>query len=155
MLKWVRNNGIGSHIAKKDAPIVIHPGSGAPRKCWPAERFVELAERLRADGRAVRFVLGEVEREQWPTDRIDRLSAVAELAQPKSYSELYTLIASARAFIGNDTGPTHLAGICGVPTVAIFGSDPTRWAPIGPRVTVVHRDGIETIATEDVYSVLA
>ena len=44
MLRWVRNNGIGTHIAKKDAPIVIHPGSGAPLKCWPAERFVELAE---------------------------------------------------------------------------------------------------------------
>jgi ADP-heptose:LPS heptosyltransferase len=154
MLRWVRGNGIGTHIAKKDAPIVIHPGSGAPRKCWPAERFVELAERLRSDGKSVRFVLGEVEREQWPPERVDRLRAVADLAQPKSYSELYDLLASSRAFVGNDTGPTHLASICGVPTVAIFGSDPARWGPIGPRVNVVYRDGIETIATDDVQAAL-
>lgn len=152
MLKWVREHGIGTHIAKRDAPIVIHPGSGAPRKCWPADRFVELAERLSADGKSVRFVLGEVEREQWPVERIDRLRAVANVAQPTNYSELYDLIASARAFVGNDTGPTHLAAISGVPTVAIFGSDPTRWAPIGPRVNIVQGEGIESIPIDDVFA---
>jgi ADP-heptose:LPS heptosyltransferase len=154
MLKWVRENGVGSHIAKKDSPIVIHPGSGAPRKCWPADRFVDLAEKLRSSGRAVRFVLGEVEREQWPAERIDRLRAVADIAQPKTYAELYDLIAPSRAFVGNDTGPTHLAAICGVPTVAIFGSDPTRWQPIGPRVSVVRGEAIDAISCDEVFRAL-
>lgn len=154
MLKWVRDNGIGSHIPKKDAPIVIHPGSGAPRKCWPADRFVELAEKLRSSGQSVRFVLGEVEREQFSPDRIARLGAVADIAQPKTYAELYDQIAQSHAFVGNDTGPTHLAAISGVPTVAIFGSDPTRWQPIGPRVSVVRGDSIEAVSTDEVLAAL-
>ncbi|CAN5352472.1 glycosyltransferase family 9 protein [soil metagenome] len=152
MLKWVRGNGIGSHIARKGAPVLIHPGSGARRKCWPVDRFVELAERLRSSGRSVRLVLGEVEREQWPAEQIDRLREVAELAQPKTYAELSDLIAPSRAFVGNDTGPTHLAAICAVPTVAIFGADPTRWQPIGPRVTLLHGDSIETISVDEVFA---
>jgi hypothetical protein len=44
---------------------VIHPGAGAERKCWPVERFVELAALLKRDsGLAVAWVLGPVEREQ-------------------------------------------------------------------------------------------
>lgn len=41
--------------------IVIHPGSGSKEKCWPAERFLELARRLIASGQDVNFILGEVE----------------------------------------------------------------------------------------------
>jgi hypothetical protein len=42
-----------------------------------------------------------------------------------------------------------------VPTVAIFGSDPTRWSPIGPRVNVVHRQGIESINTDEVLAAIS
>jgi ADP-heptose:LPS heptosyltransferase len=57
------------------------------------------------------------------------------------YENLYELagwLASARVFIGNDSGITHLAAAVGTPVVAIFGpSDPAVWAPRGARVSVV------------------
>ena len=55
--------------------VVIHPGSGSPKKNWPAERFVELIERLRGAGRTVRVIAGEVERETWDAGAKARLAA--------------------------------------------------------------------------------
>jgi ADP-heptose:LPS heptosyltransferase len=44
----------------------------------------------------------------------------------------------ARAAVGNDSGPTHLAAVVGCPTVALFGpTDPAVWAPVGSHVRIV------------------
>ena len=112
------------------------------KKCWPVERFIELGTKLKSTGNAVRFVIGEVEREQFGQVGIRALGSVCEVSQPASLVELWKLIGSAKAFIGNDSGPTHLAGIMGVPTVAIFGpgSSVKSWKPLGPRVDVVEGD---------------
>ncbi len=48
------------------------------------------------------------------------------------------VLAQARLFVGQDSGVTHMAGLMGVRTVALFGpTDPARWAPRGTHVTVV------------------
>ena len=52
--------------------------------------------------------------------------------------ELARWLASARVYIGNDSGITHLAAAVGTPVVAIFGpTDPAVWAPRGERVSVL------------------
>jgi hypothetical protein len=52
--------------------------------------------------------------------------------------ELAAMLCGARAFVGADSGPAHLAAQLGVPTLALFGpTDPAIWAPIGPRVRVL------------------
>jgi hypothetical protein len=52
--------------------------------------------------------------------------------------ELALWLASARLYIGNDSGITHLAAAVGTPVVAIFGpSDPAIWGPRGERVRVL------------------
>lgn len=135
--------------------VLVHPGSGSPRKCWPLKRFVDLIERLRADGREVRVVLGEVEREKWPAEEVRRLESAAELARPASYVGLLDEIAAAAAFVGNDTGPSHLAGVVGVPTVTLFGAtNPDHWRPLGPRVRVVREGSLEDITVDRVYAEL-
>ena len=149
MLRSIRERGV-SGTRSSDGPIVIHPGSGAARKCWPVEGFVELATSLKREGRTVKFVVGETELEQWPADRVEQLRRVGEILQPPSYLDLLNAIHSAGTFIGNDTGPTHLAAITGVKTVALFGSDPTRWAPIGPQVTIVQAESIDAITVDQV-----
>jgi ADP-heptose:LPS heptosyltransferase len=66
--------------------------------------------------------------------------------------DLLDELASASAFVGNDSGPGHLAGIIGVPTVSIFGaSDPVRWRPLGPKVNVIHASAIATIEMDQVF----
>src|SRR5581483_3817598 len=52
--------------------------------------------------------------------------------------DLPEILASAKAFVGNDSGVTHLASLLGVPTVALFGpTHPATWSPIGPAVKIV------------------
>ena len=134
MLRSVAERGVGFN-RRGGGGIVIHPGSGSPDKCWPVERFADLAGRLAAAGRPVRFVVGEVERDRWPADALRHLAAVADVRHPPTLLDLLAELATADAFVGNDSGPAHLAGIIGVPTVSLFGpTDPVRWHPLGPHV---------------------
>lgn len=101
---------------------VIHPFSGSPRKNWPLERFRGLAESI---GMPVRWCAGPEE----PLDSSVRIGNLQELA---------CWIRSARVYVGNDSGITHLAAAAGAPVVAIFGpTDPAVWAPRGDRVRVI------------------
>lgn len=137
ILKSIASRGIGSSW-RADGPVVLHPGAGSGKKCWPPEMFLELSRQLAAAGRRVQFVLGEVELEQWPQSRIEQFSGAAEVLRPATLVELFDRLAAASAFVGNDSGPGHLAGILGLPTISIFGpSDPSRWKPLGPRVRVI------------------
>jgi len=130
--------GAGPAVPRIECPprtpgdfAVIHPFSGSPRKNWPLERFRELAARLSIP---VRWCAGPQE--------------VLETAV--RFENLYDLacwLSTARLYIGNDSGITHLAAAVGVPVVAIFGpSDPAVWAPRGDRVSIVSAE----LNTEDV-----
>lgn len=105
--------------------IAIHPFSGSAAKNWPIEKFRRLASRL---PEPVRFSAGPEE----------------ELDGAVRYDSLYDLgcwLASARVYVGNDSGISHLAAAVGTPVVAIFrNSDPAIWAPRGPKVVVIQGD---------------
>lgn len=154
MLGSVRQRGLGAS-GTPGGPVVIHPGAGSPAKCWPLDGYLELARRLRAGGRPVRFVVGEVEREWWPAAGLAELAAVAELRQPDSLAGLLDCLTGASAFVGNDSGPGHLAGVLGLPTVSLFGpTDPRVWRPIGPRASVVHKGRLDEITVDEVMGQL-
>jgi ADP-heptose:LPS heptosyltransferase len=133
---------------------VIHPGSGSPHKCWPTESFLELTRRLdaaRGAGPRPRVIIGEVEMERWTAARIDAFNAVAELRRPQTLVELFEAYAGAARFIGNDSGPGHLAAITGIPTLSLFGpTDPARWRPLGPAVTVLRRNPLRELGIDEV-----
>jgi ADP-heptose:LPS heptosyltransferase len=157
ILRSIGERGIGGvNRATDSKPVVIHPGSGSPEKCWPFENYVDLAARLRDSGRSVRFILGEVEQERWSADRMSAIGAAGEVRRPQTYVELLNELASAGIFLGNDSGPGHLAGIIGVPTISIFGSasDPTRWKPLGPRVRVLQGRPIDQITVDNVCNAI-
>lgn len=155
LLRSVEQRGAAPALVPAGDTVVIHPGSGAARKNWPAERFLELGRRLKADGRPVRFVLGDVEAERWGDRAAAPFSAVGEVRQPATLLELLASLGGAAAFVGNDSGPGHLAGALGVPTVSLFGpSDPARWRPLGPRVRVVRGATMEEITVDEVLGAL-
>jgi hypothetical protein len=149
MLRSILNRGTGFRRTA-DQSIVIHPGAGKNDKCWPIERFVELAERLARAGKTVRFLLGEAELEKWPAESIEKISKIAQVRRPATYIDLLFELATASTFVGNDSGPGHLAAIIAVPTISLFGSDPTRWRPIGPSVKVIQAQKMEAIPVERV-----
>lgn len=116
-------------------PIVLHPGSGSPKKCWPVDRFESLLDRLSDHGCPTRVLLGEVELETWPSSLLDRWLNVYGAQAVDSLESLHSALQTAGLFVGNDAGPTHLAAQIGLPTLALFGpTDATRWSPRGPRV---------------------
>lgn len=92
--------------------IAIHTGAGHPVRRWPVTRYADLAARLRTLGWEVRLI----------DDSLADLPALLEL------------LASADRFIGNDSGPGHLAALLGVPTFTIFGPQlPALFAPQHPQ----------------------
>jgi ADP-heptose:LPS heptosyltransferase len=69
---------------------------------------------------------------------------------------LAALLARAGAYVGNDSGVTHLAAASGAPTIALFGpTDPRVWAPLGPRVEVIRGATMEGIAAGEVAAAVA
>jgi ADP-heptose:LPS heptosyltransferase len=145
ILRSVADRGVGfTRAAGSD--IVIHPGSGSVAKCWPLEKFLEVAERLSQSGSKVRFLTGEVERERWSSKDFDSLKSIGQWREPKSYMELLSELSTAAMFIGNDSGPGHLAGIIGVPTVSIFTvTQSEQWQPLGPRVRPLIQPGVDEV----------
>jgi len=114
----------------------IHPGAGSPLKRWPLDRFIDTAVGLRENGFDPGFLLGPAE-----FFLESALSAAApdfRIFTTGDLSALTRALTSARAFIGNDSGVSHLAAFLGRFTVAVFGpTDPARWKPLGPAAAVV------------------
>jgi heptosyltransferase-3 len=68
--------------------------------------------------------------------------------------QIKSLISGASFFVGNDSGPAHMAAAFGVPPVVIFGpSDPVIWGPWGIRGEVLKAEG--PIGAVDVSQVTA
>ncbi|MBP8300392.1 MAG: glycosyltransferase family 9 protein [Planctomycetes bacterium] len=120
-----------------NGPIVLAPGSGGRAKCWPREHWLVLGAALHGDGHSLAIVGGPVEQERddpeawaWPPGtRFYKGLPLVALAQA---------LRGARWFVGNDSGPSHLAAMLGVPTVVLFGPTDARvWAPVGPHVRVL------------------
>lgn len=128
-------------VRRPRGPVIVHPGSGGRDKCWPPDRFAELIRRLRSSGQSVQPLLGEAEVEWWDPGRLEQWRSELGAAVPQSLDQLASYAAGARAWIGNDSGPTHLAAQMGLPTLALFGpSNPVQWAPVGPAVRILAPD---------------
>ncbi|HEV7663415.1 MAG TPA: glycosyltransferase family 9 protein [Chloroflexota bacterium] len=114
--------------------VLVHPGSGSPTKNWPAEHFAWMIRAL--DG-PVRLIVGEADHAA--ADALDAaLGKPLSRLQHLSLVELAARLAGCRAYVGNDSGISHLAGLSGARTVALFGpTRPSVWSPLGPRVKVV------------------
>jgi ADP-heptose:LPS heptosyltransferase len=108
--------------------ILVHSGAGQPIRVWPLERYKNLASRLRRKNFQVQIACDPDQREWWLH------SGETEVATPCTVTALILLIDRAAAFIGNDSGPGHLAAFCGVPTFTLFGPQLPEWfAPLHPQ----------------------
>ena len=125
----------------KKKPALLAPGSGSSSKNWPPSRFAGLAAELTKKGFSPLLLQGPADSSAVAAVQksADKLPVLAD----ESPATLKGVLSHAHLFVGNDAGPTHLAALMGLPTVAIFGpSDPVRWSPIGPKVSLV-RTGTE------------
>ncbi|WP_030664107.1 glycosyltransferase family 9 protein [Streptomyces cellulosae] len=124
--------------------VVLHPGAGAPSRCWPVDRYATVATALRERGHRV-VVTGGAHEE----DLVARLAKEARLPDTDvfggglPFGRLRALVADARAVVSGDTGIAHLAVAHAAPSVTLFGPvPPSRWGPPAhPRHQVLWHPG--------------
>ena len=129
---------------------VFHPAASAPDKTWPAPRFREAAEFVKHRlGLEPVFIAG-------PADDL-RPFAQYRCLQSAPLAQVKSLLAGAALFVGNDSGPAHMAAAFGLPVVVLFGSsDPEIWAPWKTEAVVLTSpQGIAAIPVERVIQAIA
>ena len=112
---------------------VMHPFASAADKAWPVARFVEVAERL--ESRVI--VLAGPQDDVAPFARF-------RVYQSASLDTVKRLLRDSALFIGNDSGPAHMAAAFGIPCVVLFGpTNPAIWGPWRTMARVLQgSDGI-------------
>lgn len=123
--------------------LVLHPGSGSPRKNWAESNWSELLQLL-VNETTLNLLLagGEAEGE-----RLQRLAATlpparTRVAQSRPLARLASLLQSSVGFVGHDSGVTHLAAALGLPGLVLWGETvESIWRPPSTRMRVLRASG--------------
>jgi heptosyltransferase III len=123
--------------------IVLHPGSGSPRKNHPTSFWLRLMERLRREGEnedvRITLLLGPAEEGLKGFFEAHVHDQRTEILICPSGDGLLKILHEAALYVGHDSGITHLSSLLGTTTLALFReTDPRQWRPLGPRVIVIH-----------------
>lgn len=134
--------------------IVLHPGGaqnpGAEMlsKRWPQSHWIEVIEWL--SSRSIDCILTGSQEEVNLCEGLASDTGVKIAAGRLSLIESAELIAGALAYVGPDTGLSHLAAATGTPTVVIFGpTNPRHYAPRGESVTILAAPGSCDLSSAD------
>ena len=138
--------------------LALHPGSGSERKNWPEAKWAELLRRLmESTDFNLLIVGGEAEGE-----RLKRLAAAlpparCQVAQSLPLADLAHRLANCRAFIGHDSGISHLAAAVGLPGVVLWGDTAEEiWRPPSGKVAVLrHPAGLAQLPVESALEQVA
>lgn len=116
----------------------IHPGAKWGARRWPAERFAQVADRLVEEFGLRPVVIGtEQPLGKAVAAAMRAAGALIDLTGSTSLGALIAVVRRSQVFIGNDSGPSHVAEALGIPSVVIYGvNHPLVW---GPSVRAWHR----------------
>ncbi len=123
--------------------IAIHPGSGSPRKNWPAENWAAVARWLKERDPQSRVLLigGEADAAQLAAVQEALHGTEVLVAQHLPLPVLAAVLERCRLFLGHDSGISHIAAAVETPCVLLFGpTDPAIWAPQNAGVKVIAAD---------------
>jgi len=124
--------------------VGLHPGSGGSSRTWGLANYTTLGGRLLAAGYAVVVTGGATDEDAM---KLGRMSGLISFVGMTNLRELIALLSHLQVFVSADTGPMHLGGSLGIPTISIFspqrGNSPARWHPLGNRYVALVPPGIE------------
>jgi ADP-heptose:LPS heptosyltransferase len=124
--------------------IACLPAGSWPAKTWLPDRFAAAMDALAAQGTVV-WMWGPRERAGVEACRA-LMRAPSLLAPPTGWQELGALLKRCALWIGNDSGPKHVAVALGVPTITLFGpTNPTTWHPPDGPHTAIEVDGLDCL----------
>jgi heptosyltransferase III len=118
---------------------VLQPGARLPTMRWSVGKFAEIARWLR-ESHCIESVVNVGRGDAEIAAQVRRsMSDCAALMDSLNVRELIALIAGARLFVGNDSGPAHVAAAAGRPSVVIFGTtNPAEWRPWQTEHRAIH-----------------
>ncbi|HPD82331.1 MAG: glycosyltransferase family 9 protein [Alphaproteobacteria bacterium] len=150
-MEWI-NSDISRFDLKKPYALII-PGCAPtrPEKRWPAAHFIDLCHYL--INQNIQPVIIGTNDEKDVTDHIAQNCPEAlNLAGKTSLFDIAPLARNALISIGNDTGPLHIIGPTGCPSIVLFSgkSDPSCHAPLGDKIITLQKDNIADILPQDV-----
>jgi heptosyltransferase-3 len=144
---------LSPHVDRLSPPVsayaVIHPMASEPGKAWPPEKFRAVAEFLRREeGLEAVFIAG-------PGESLSNFAAYRCLSAAP-LSAVKALLSQASLFLGNDSGPAHMAAAFGVPSVVLFGtSDHEVWGPWKTGAAVLQSPDIRNIEVAEVLGAVS
>ncbi|PHR65801.1 MAG: glycosyl transferase family 1 [Alcanivorax sp.] len=119
--------------------LILHVGATKTYKMWHAEQFASLCQHARRAG-LTPILIGAGHKDRVQIARVQSFlcKPVLDLCDQLNLAELIALLQNSRAYVGNDSGPMHLAAACGIPTVGLFGpTNDDLWHPLSPRARVL------------------
>ena len=128
---------------------VLHPVAATPEKTWPSSGFLDVAAHLERDHGLEPIFIGG------PGDDLSAFQGHRTMSN-RPLKETMSLLKDASLFIGNDSGPAHMAAAFGIPVVVLFGpSDPVVWAPWRTANEVLaDKNGIQNIPSSSVIAAI-
>jgi ADP-heptose:LPS heptosyltransferase/GT2 family glycosyltransferase len=125
--------------------VAVHPGVGNVMRQWPPEHFASLIDLL-VEQNAVNVVLIGGSEEAGLAEKVlgqvSNRDAVVSLVGKTPLRQLPALLRACALYVGNNSGPKHIAAALGVPTIGIHSGvvDAIEWGPIGKRAVAVRRN---------------
>ncbi len=129
-----------------DKPVVaVHPGVGNVMRQWPAEHFASLIDLLVTKNAVNAVLIGgmeEVELAEEVLSQVTNRDAVISLVGKTPLRRLPELLLACALYVGNNSGPKHIAAALGVPTIGIHSGvvDAIEWGPVGKRAVAMRRN---------------
>jgi hypothetical protein len=123
----------------------VHPGVGAVMRQWPAEYFASVIDLLVEQNQVNVVLVGgrdEADLAREVLGHIVNRRSVVSLVGVTSLAELNSVLRACVLYLGNNSGPQHIAAALGVPTVGIYSGvvDAAEWGPTGPRAIALQRN---------------
>jgi len=131
-----------------DSTVIIYanPAARWQTKFWPAAYWAELADRFARQNRILVFGGSRQDKEYIDTI-VSRMTTPAVIAAGHfSLTETAALLKRSSLYVGLDSGPMHMAALCGTPVVALFGpTHPARVGPYGVDCRIVRAEGLDCL----------
>lgn len=154
-LSWATSDTSRFNLPARFALLIPGGAAHRPGKRWPADSYRALAEIWLKQGVTPVIIGGPDEADL--ADQIAGDTDIRNLAGQTSFADIAQLSCEAAGVVGNDTGPMHIAAICGCPSVVLFSgeSDPSITAPRGADVRVLRRENLGDLPVSEVAETLS
>jgi ADP-heptose:LPS heptosyltransferase/GT2 family glycosyltransferase len=128
-----------------DRPLVcVHPGVGSTIRRWPAPSYAALVDLMIERTGVSVLLIGAADEAPVVAEVLEKTvnkGSVVAVAGIVPLHELKTLMRACILFIGNNSGPKHIAAALGLPTIGVHSGnvDPLEWGPVGENAVTIHR----------------